>query len=47
MYHMSLGYGFKLFLDLGMRSHILILKTKLETEHFKVGFGKGEFLSQK
>lgn len=47
MYQMSLGHAFKLFLGLGMRSYVFILKTKLETEHVRIGFGKGEFLSHK
>lgn len=36
---MSSGYAFKLLLDLGV-SYVLLLKTKLETEHFRIGFGK-------
>lgn len=47
IYQMSLGHAFKFFWDLGMRSYVFILKIKLETEHFRIGFGKGEFLSHK
>lgn len=42
---MPLGHGFKLFLDLGMRSYIFI--HKLENEHFGMGCRKEELLSHK